>query len=59
MKYNVYTRITRECGKRDLIKIDITENPDSYKAQYPDREFAFVPFGQKICQSVSPSRKRC
>ena len=59
MKYKVYTRITRECGKRDLVKVDITEDKVGYQAQYPDKEFLFVEFGQKVGCTVNPHRKRC
>ena len=59
MKYKVYRRIARECGKRDLVKIDITEDPQAYQAKYPSIEFAFVEFGQKIGQHVQIHKKRC
>lgn len=59
MQYRVFARITRGCGKTDLIKIDSTEDPEGYKRKYPDKDFMFVPFGQKVGATVSPPRKRC
>ena len=60
MKYNVYARVTRECSRKDLVKIDVTEDPDAYMKEHPDHDFLIVPFGAKIgLAQVTGPRKRC